>query len=262
MPLHTICIKNREKQLAVLPLLLCLLLALLPACQPKSRPASATPGPDASAAEDETIFRNCAAALNELRENDPDRIIDYFLEDAQGVLIFPNIIKGGFIAGAQGGKGVFVARQAPGRWSAPVFYSLGGASFGYQIGLQRLRAVFIFMDREHMLEELEAGFTLDTNYSWSVLNGGEAGMLSTVTMNNGVIGFLGVAGLYAGVSLQGGFVKPETATTNAFYGTANLTPRDLLLTPYPPPMRAAALYDTLHKAVETLPPGKSPQLYP
>lgn len=235
----------------------CLCALFLCGCQPRTTPPATADTPS-----DVLFFRQCAGALQELRANDPDRVIDYFLEDAQGVLIFPDIYKGGFIAGAQGGKGVLVARQAPNRWSAPVFYSLGGASFGYQIGLQRLRAVFIFMDRQAMTEGLDAGLTLDANHSWSVLTGGEAGMLSTMTMNNGVIAFLGVEGLYAGVSMQGGFMKPETRTTQAFYKDQRLTPKDLLLTPYPPPTRASALYDALHKAVADLPPGRSIPLYP
>ena len=58
-----------------------------------------------------------------------------YLRYARGVLIVPQFLKGGFIIGASGGSGVFLAREPQtGRWSEPVFFTLGGASVGLQLG--------------------------------------------------------------------------------------------------------------------------------
>ena len=55
------------------------------------------------------------------------------LAKANAVVVFPGAIKGAFIVGGQGGKGVAVRRVAKG-WSAPAFFNMAGGSIGLQIG--------------------------------------------------------------------------------------------------------------------------------
>src|SRR5215831_4383594 len=62
------------------------------------------------------------------------------LHGARAVLIVPQLIKGGFIFGAEGGDGVLLQRLGR-RWSEPAFYTIGSASFGLQIGLEEARFV-------------------------------------------------------------------------------------------------------------------------
>ncbi|HEY4123620.1 MAG TPA: lipid-binding SYLF domain-containing protein, partial [Rhizomicrobium sp.] len=64
--------------------------------------------------------------------------------NARAVLIFPSLVKGGFIFGAEGGDGVLLRRSGRG-WSSPAFYSMGSASFGFQAGLQDAQVVMIIM---------------------------------------------------------------------------------------------------------------------
>ena len=56
------------------------------------------------------------------------------MKDAKAVLVFPSLIRGGFIFGAEGGNGVMMGNNG-GMWSDPVFFSMGSASFGLQAGL-------------------------------------------------------------------------------------------------------------------------------
>ena len=58
------------------------------------------------------------------------------LAAAEGIAIFPNMIKGGFILGVNYGKGVLVVRKADRTWSAPVMVTMGGGSVGFQVGVQ------------------------------------------------------------------------------------------------------------------------------
>jgi hypothetical protein len=53
---------------------------------------------------------------------------------ARGVLIIPELVQGGFIFGAAGGRGVLMGRSSPNNWSYPAFYGMGSGSIGLQIG--------------------------------------------------------------------------------------------------------------------------------
>ena len=76
----------------------------------------------------------------ELRESVPR-----LLARARGVIIFPQLIKGAFLIGGEGGSGALLARDPNGTWSHPAFYTLGAISFGLQIGGQASEAVVIIM---------------------------------------------------------------------------------------------------------------------
>jgi len=56
------------------------------------------------------------------------------IKNANGVLIIPQLLKGAFVVGAQGGSGVLMVRQGSGSWSHPAFYTVSGVSFGPQVG--------------------------------------------------------------------------------------------------------------------------------
>ena len=59
------------------------------------------------------------------------------LQDAQAVAIIPGVFKAGFVIGGRHGNGVLLVRQPDGTWSNPIFLSLSGGSFGWQIGCNR-----------------------------------------------------------------------------------------------------------------------------
>src|SRR5262245_12466959 len=62
------------------------------------------------------------------------------IDQAKGMLIIPNLTKGGFIIGAEGGDGVLVSKTPTG-WSEPAFYGVSSASFGLQVGLEKAQIV-------------------------------------------------------------------------------------------------------------------------
>ncbi len=65
------------------------------------------------------------------------------IKTAQAVMIFPSVLKGSFIIGAEGGNGVLLTKDANGEWSYPAFYTLGAGSIGLQAGFQDAEAVFV-----------------------------------------------------------------------------------------------------------------------
>ena len=91
-----------------------------------SMPASmAVAGESVEAAQ---IDREVDASLKKFLEDTPDAEI--FRKDAKGILVFPNIVKGGFIVGAHYGKG---ALRKHGEKAG--YYSTVAASYGLQAGV-------------------------------------------------------------------------------------------------------------------------------
>ena len=74
----------------------------------------------------------------------PDKgIPKELLEKAECVAVFPSVLKAGFIVGGRGGRGVASCRTITG-WSAPAYFTLGGASFGLQIGVSVTDVILVF----------------------------------------------------------------------------------------------------------------------
>jgi lipid-binding SYLF domain-containing protein len=156
---------------------------------------NAAEGLAASASE---INRNVTASLRTLYNNNPGS--KALADKAVGVLVFPSIVKGGFIIAGQFGDG---ALRKKGKTVA--YYRSLAASFGYQAGAQAFGYVLFFMD-EDSLRYLDnsGGFELGTGPSLVVLDAGFGKNLSTTTLQKGIYAFIfDQKGLMGGVGIQG-----------------------------------------------------------
>jgi lipid-binding SYLF domain-containing protein len=140
------------------------------------------------------------------------------LRGARAVLIFPNLVKGGFIFGAEGGDGVLMARTRHG-WSAPAFYSLGSASFGFQAGLQDAQVVMVIMtDRAlRAIERSKFKFGAGAGLTVVTMGAGVEGATSG-NMTGDIVLWSKSEGVYGGISINGSVVAPEEDTNDDFYG--------------------------------------------
>jgi len=153
------------------------------------------PAVAASATE---INRDVDAALAKLYADIPDART--LAEKARGVLVFPNVVKAGFLLGAQYGDGA-LRRQG----KTVAYYNTVAASYGLQAGVQTFGYVLFFMT-EPALEYLDKsdGFELGVGPSIVVLDAGKAKALTTTTMQNAIYAFIfDQRGLMAGMGLQG-----------------------------------------------------------
>ena len=119
---------------------------------------------------------------------------------AKGILIFPKILKGGFIVGVQYGNG---ALRINGKTAG--YYNTTAASYGLQAGGQEFAYALFFMDTAS-LEYLNAseGFELGVGPSIVVVDEGRARTMTTTTMQEGIYAFIyGQQGLMAGLGIQG-----------------------------------------------------------
>jgi lipid-binding SYLF domain-containing protein len=150
------------------------------------------------AASASQIDRSATQSLNTLYKNTPGA--KTLGDKAVGVLVFPSIVKGGFIIAGQFGDG---ALRKNGKTVA--YYRSLAASFGYQAGAQAFGYVLFFMDDDSLRYlENSAGFELGTGPSLVVLDAGFGKNLSTTTLQKGVYAFIfDQKGLMGGVGIQG-----------------------------------------------------------
>jgi lipid-binding SYLF domain-containing protein len=150
------------------------------------------------AASAAAIDRDATATLAKLYAAIPEaRTLE---RHARAVLVFPTIVKAGFMFGAQYGEGVL--RQ---RGKTTGHYNSVAASYGFQAGLQAFGYALFFM-RDSALQTLDqtGGFEVGVGPSVVVLDAGSAKSLSTTTMQSDVYAFIfDQAGLMAGVGIQG-----------------------------------------------------------
>ena len=144
------------------------------------------------------IDRDVDAALHRLFDHTPGTVT--LGKEATAVLVFPSIVKAGFVFGAQYGEG---ALRKGNRTSG--YYSSFAASYGLQAGVQSFGYALFFM-RPSALEYLEnsAGWEIGTGPSVVVLDVGAAKALTTTTLRDDVYAVIfDQRGLMAGFGVQG-----------------------------------------------------------
>src|SRR6266404_1993846 len=102
--------------------------------------------------------------LDEIEAAPDQRIPEEVLGSAECVAVVPSLLKGGFVVGGRYGKGVASCRTEKG-WSAPAFFTIGGGSFGLQIGGQAVDLVMLIMNKNGMNNLLSSQFKLGADAS-------------------------------------------------------------------------------------------------
>lgn len=150
----------------------------------------------------------------------PDKAIPQkVLDGAECIAVFPNVIKGGFIVGGRGGRGVASCRIAGGSWSAPAFFSMKGGSFGLQIGAEATDFVLLFMNDKAMDSLLKSKFSLGGDASVAAGPvGREAGAETDAAMNAQVLSYSRSKGVFAGLELKGTTITQEKKVISETYG--------------------------------------------
>jgi len=157
--------------------------------------------------------------LNEIMKT-PDKGIPHdLLDKAECVMVFPKVVKGAFIVGAQGGRGVASCRTKSG-WSAPAYFEIKGGSFGLQIGGQETDFVLLVMNEGGMKSLLSDKFELGGDASVSAGPVGRTTSASTdVKLDAQILSYSRSKGLFAGISLKGSAISPDKSDMEGTYGS-------------------------------------------
>jgi lipid-binding SYLF domain-containing protein len=152
------------------------------------------------------------------------------LDRAKGVLIFPQVLKGGFILGGSGGSGVLLVRNGiTGDWSQPAFYTLGSVTFGLQIGGEAAEVVMLAMSQKAIDSLLKSSFKLGGDASIAVgpVGAGAKANVDVPTVKADFISFAKTKGLYGGLNLEGAMIEVRDSLNKAYYGR-EVRPADII----------------------------------
>lgn len=167
------------------------------------------------------------------------------LPRAKGLLIYPQVLKAGFILGGSGGTGVLLVRdEKAGAWSQPGFYTLGAVSFGLQIGGESAEVVVMVMTQKAVDSLATSKVKLGGDMSFAL---GPVGTGAKSDITADFISFAESKGAYAGVNLEGSYVDVRQSLNKAYYGK-DVTPNQIFVERAVNNPGSAKLRETLQKA--------------
>jgi lipid-binding SYLF domain-containing protein len=225
--------------------------------QAKSQPKEPAPAEKPAAAQKEAAGPPAGesqalvdAALKTFQGFMRDKNYEYLhnnLKNANGLLIYPRVLKAGFILGGSGGTGVLVVRDAnTGDWSQPAFYTIGSVSFGLQIGGEAAEVIVMVRTQK----------ALDSLFTTSVKFGGDTsvaagpyGVGAKANVTTAFVSFAKSKGLYAGLNLEGSAVDVREGLNKAYYGQ-EVTPVQIIVEKKVSNKGSAGLREALKKAAK------------
>lgn len=173
----------------------------------------------------------------------PEEVMDH----AKCVAVVPHLVKGGFVFGAEGGRGVATCRTAHG-WSAPAFFSVEGGSWGLQIGVEGIDLVMIIQNDHGMQQLLGSKFQIGGDASAAAGPVGRHASADTDwKLNTEILTYSRAKGIFAGLTLNGAAVHRDDDSMKSFYGP-NVSTRDVLMGQVPPPPASMAFLDAVRAA--------------
>ncbi|MGA3213234.1 MAG: lipid-binding SYLF domain-containing protein [Terriglobales bacterium] len=171
---------------------------------------------------------NSAKALREIMAAPDKGIPEEVLEHAKCIAVVPHMINGGFVFGAENGRGVATCRTADG-WSAPAFFAITGGSWGLQFGIEGVDLVMIIQNDKGMQRLLSSHFELGAGASVAA---GPVGRHATADtdwkLDTEVLTYSRAKGIFAGMALTGASVRRDDKAMDAVYGH-DVTNRSVLL---------------------------------
>ena len=172
----------------------------------------------ASKAEEKERAKKATIAFREIM-GAPDQAVPLELLDrAQCVAVFPSVKKGGFIVGGQYGKGLISCRRSEGSWGAPAFFTIGGGSFGLQIGGQAVDLVLLIMNSSGVEGLLQDKFEIGAGAGVSAGPVGRNTHVSTdVLLKSQIVSYSRSRGLFAGLELKGAVIMQDNTANRDIY---------------------------------------------
>ena len=207
---------------------MCLRLAAVAVLALVTRPVSAQVALPPSTEELRTVV-SAQQVLDEFGGLQIESIPPAMLGTAQGIAIFPNMIKGGFILGVNYGKGVLLVRRSDGSWSPPAMVTMGGGSLGFQAGVQAADIVLVFAtprSLEGMMRGEKVTLGADANVALGPI-GRSANAGTDARMGAEIYSYARSRGLFLGVSVNGASLSLDPNANAMLYGRAGITPADI-----------------------------------
>jgi SH3 domain-containing YSC84-like protein 1 len=165
-------------------------------------------------------LRMASDAFGEIMRAPDNAIPQSILDKAEGIAVFPNVIKVAMGFGGERGKGVISVRnRETNTWSAPAFLTLTGGSWGAQIGGESADIVLVIMNRRGLESLMRSEFKIGGEAEAAAGPVGRRAAASTdAAMHAQILSYSRSRGLFAGVSLSGAAVGEDMDSNENFYG--------------------------------------------
>ena len=173
-------------------------------------------------------LQDSARILTSLRSAPDKGFSEGLWQKAECVIVIPSLKKAAFVVGGEYGSGVMSCRHAK-DWTAPVFMKLEKGSWGFQIGAEEVDLVLLVMNRSGVDKLLQDKVSLGADMSVTAGPVGRTGTAATdAQMSAEMLSYSHTNGLFAGVDLSGGVLKPDNDALARAYGDG-VTAREVVM---------------------------------
>ena len=168
----------------------------------------------------EQTLKDSLAVIDEIMNSPDQEIPRELISQAKAILIFPTLVKAGFLVGGRYGEGVASMRaKKTGKFGPPTFLTQGGLSFGFQIGAEAVDLVLLVMTQRGLESLLKDEFTLGAD---AAVSAGPVGRHAEASIDLGMKGeiysYSRSKGAFAGVSLKGTVISTDEKANFSYYG--------------------------------------------
>jgi lipid-binding SYLF domain-containing protein len=194
-------------------------------------------------------LEHAGAVLREVMSA-PDRgIPEDVMRHAKCIAVVPHLLKGGFVFGAENGRGVATCRTENG-WSAPAFFTLSGGNFGFQIGVEGIDLVMVIQGDRGFAHLINSKFEIGGDASAAAGPVGRHASADTDwKLNTEILTYSRARGIFAGVTVNGAVIRRDDDSTEAIYGH-DIPTRRILMGDVAPPEAAHPFLDAVMNAKE------------
>jgi len=144
---------------------------------------------------------------------------------AQGILIIPQLLRGGLVVGGTGGSGVLFARNSENNtWNGPAFYTIGSVTFGFQVGAEASQVVMVIMTKKGLNSMLSSSFKLGAEVSMAAgpIGGG------TKAATADILAYAKSKGAFGGFTVEGAVISTKNGWNDSYYAQPTLPDKILL----------------------------------
>jgi lipid-binding SYLF domain-containing protein len=175
-----------------------------------------------------SVVTSSCQVLDEIMAIPAREIPTGLLADAEGIVVIPNLLKGGFVVGVRHGRGVVVIRDEKGGWKAPAFITVTGGSIGYQIGVQAIDLILVFKSRNSINRLMQGKFTIGADAAAAAGPvGRQAAAATDAALRAEIYSYSRSRGLFAGVSIDGSVLQVDHNATAVYYASVGTSITEL-----------------------------------
>jgi len=179
----------------------------------------------AQASDEAKRISIAGTVLDEIMGASDQAVPRSIMEKAEGIAVFPSLLRGGIVIGGQRGRGILSVRdKKTGGWSSPAFLTITGGSVGAQIGGQAIDLVLVINNQRGLEQLVKNQFKIGADAAVAAGPVGRDASASTdIQMRAQILSYSRARGLFAGVTLNGSTIRQDRDANERFYGTAYRT---------------------------------------